>query len=84
MAKKEKKERVRYYDDGRTLADMSQVQKGLFEGKKRDPLKPRSTAKDKWNTYWAAVRLTFPTMVTFLIVICVLYDILYLLLQLFY
>ena len=84
MAKKEKKERVRYYDDGRTLADMSQVQKGLFEGKKRDPLKPRSTAKDKWNTYWAAVRLTVPTMVTFLIVICVLYAILYLLLQLFY
>ena len=84
MAKKEKKEKVRYYDDGRTLADMSQVQKGLFEGQKRDPLKPRSTAKDKWNTYWAAVRLTFPTMVTFLVVICVLYAILYLLLQLFY
>ena len=84
MAKKEKKEKVRYYDDGRTLADMSNIQRGLFEGKKRNPLKPRSTAKERWKTYWTAVRLTFPTMVTFIIVICVLYAIAYLLLQLFY
>ena len=40
MAKKEKKEKVRYYDDGRTLADMSNIQRGLFEGKKRNPLLP--------------------------------------------
>ena len=83
MAKKEKKEKVRYYDDGRTIADMSGVQRGMFESKKRNPYQPRSTFKEKWNTYWSAVRMVFPTMVTFLIVICTLYIIMYLLLQLF-
>ena len=84
MAKKEKKEKVRYYDDGRTIADMSNIQRGMFEGKKRNPLQPRSTAKEKWKTYCTAVRMTFPTMITFLTVICVLYIIAYLWLQLFY
>ena len=84
MAKREKKEKVRYYDDGRTIADMSNIQRGMFESKKRNPYTPRSSFKDRWNTYWSAVRMVFPTMITFLTIICVLYLVGYLLLFLFF
>ena len=80
MAKKEKKEKVRYYDDGRTLADMSHVRRN-FEAKKNPQY--RSSFKEKWNTYWTAVRLVFPTMVTFLVVIAFLYLLAYLFLIVF-
>ena len=70
MAKKEKKEKVRYYDDGRTLADMSNVRRN-FEVNKAPQY--RSTFKERWKTYWSAVRLVFPTMVTFIVILCILY-----------
>ena len=62
--KKKKKEKVKYIDDGRTIADMSM----LRGGNKTDDkgyVRPPSTAKDKWNTYWAAVRsMLIPMFIT--------------------
>lgn len=61
MAKK-KKEKVVYVDDGRTIADMSGVDAPRLS---RSKYAPGSTAKDKWNTYWNAVKMMFgPMMVT--------------------
>lgn len=62
--KKKKKEKVKYVDDGRSLADMS----AFRNGQKTDDkgfVRPPSTAKDKWNTYWAAVRsMLVPMFIT--------------------
>lgn len=80
MAKKEKKEKVRYYDDGRTIADMSNVRRN-FEVSKSPQY--RSSFKERWKTYWAAVRLVFPTMITFIVILCILYLVAYLFLMVF-
>ena len=62
--KKKKKEKVKYIDDGRSLADMS----AFRGGQKTDDkglVRPPSTAKDKWNTYWSAVRsMLIPMFIT--------------------
>ena len=61
MAKK--KEKITYIDDGRTLADMSNVPGGRLG--RRNPNAPRSGAKEVWSTYWNAVKMMFgPMMVT--------------------
>ena len=58
--KKEKKEKVIYIDDGRTIADMSDVTGGRA-WKKRGTV---SSVKDIWRTYWSAVRMMVkPTLV---------------------
>lgn len=80
MAKKEKKEKVRYYDDGRTIADMSNVRRN-FEVKQAPQY--RSSFKERWKTYWNAVRMVFPTMITFIVIICILYLVAYLFLMVF-
>lgn len=70
MGKKKKNtEKVIYYDDNSTIVDMSDVT-GL-KGKKR-PQSPypgrRSTFKEKWKTYWSAVRMMlFPTFIVLLV-----------------
>ena len=58
---KKKKEKVTYIDDGRSLADMSSLgPRRVSSGKDR----PRSTFKEKWQTYWMAVRMMIlPTLV---------------------
>lgn len=53
--KKNKKEKVIYYDDNSTIADMSEVT-GIGRKKPSQP-KSSSTFKEKWKTYWAAVRM---------------------------
>ena len=59
---KKKKEKIIYYDDGSTIADMSGV------GRNR---KPKETKKNqyietprqsKWQTYWSAVRMMIVPM----------------------
>ena len=75
---KEKKEKVRYYDDGRTIADMSGVKDRRLPG--GDPLRPRATAKQKWDTYWNAVKMMFGPMLVVLVGLCILFMIGYLLL----
>ena len=62
---KGKKEKVRYYDDGRTIADMSGVKDRRLPG--GDPLRPRATAKQKWDTYWNAVKMMFGPMLVVLV-----------------
>ena len=77
---KKKKEKVIYIDDGRTIADMSGVTGTRLH---RPPNAPRSSAKERWNTYWSAVRMVFPTMITFIVILCILYLVAYLFLQIF-
>ena len=75
MGEKKKKEKVIYVDDGRTLADMSGIPGSRLS---RNPSAPRSSFKDKWNTYWAAVRMMFLPMLATLGAIVVLYGLIYL------
>ena len=58
--KKQKKEKVRYIDDGRTIADMS-----ALNGVDKRYTGPKGTFKDQMRTYWNTVKLMFvPMMVT--------------------
>ena len=94
MAKKEKKkrERVTYIDDGRTIADMSNLpSRGL--GKSLSDAAPkrqmseterqfnrsRPVWKDHLATYFAAVRMMFLPMLAVIGIICLAFLILYLL-----
>lgn len=67
MGKKSKKEKIKYIDDGSSVADMS----GIHSGPRlnRNPYRSRPKAKDVWNTYWSAVKMMFVPM---LVVICAL------------
>lgn len=67
MAKKQKKEKVIYVDDGRTIADMSNVSSSGLH--KRVPGRPRASFKDQWSTYWGAVKMM---LVPMLVIVCAL------------
>ncbi len=55
-----KKEKVIYYDDGRTVADMSAFSKGKAPAIQESA---GSRLRDIWNTYWAATKMMFlPTL----------------------
>ena len=56
--KKQKKEKVIYIDDGRTIADMSGVSGTMDWAKKGTTSSP----KDIWATYWSAVKMMFKPM----------------------
>ena len=73
MAKK--KEKVQYIDDGRTLADMSNV--GGRRLTKRNPARPRPEAKEVWKTYWAAVKMMFGPMLVVIVGLIIVYMITY-------
>ena len=68
---KKKKERIIYYDDNSTIADMSNVTRS---GKKQPP-KPQKppVGESKWQTYWAAVRMMIIPMFVALGVITILF-----------
>lgn len=57
--KKPKKEKIKYIDDGRTIADMSGVSGGTPQWAKRGT---SSSFKDIRRTYWSAVRMMFKPM----------------------
>lgn len=78
MAKK-KKEKITYIDDGRTLADMSGVPGSRLN---KDAWKSNSTAKQKWETYWNAVKRMFLPMLATIGALVVIYFILYLIFSL--
>ncbi len=80
MAKKEKKEKVKYYDDGRSIADMSGVRGSRLTNSAR--YRSGSTAKEKWETYWSAVKMMIPPMLVVVVGLGVAYMILYLILLL--
>lgn len=73
--KKEKKEKVTYIDDGRTIVDMSGLGKGGY-GDSKGP-KPHSTAREKWQTYWAAVKMMFFPMLIVIGILIATYLIMY-------
>ena len=78
---KKKKEKVIWYDDNSTISDMSNV--GRNGRKPQTPSKqnssnlrtvrPVSTFKDKWNTYWQTVKLMILPMLVALVIIAILY-----------
>ncbi len=69
-----KKEKIKYIDDGRTLADMS----GLPAPRLSRGSGPSPRFKDVWHTYWSAVRMMFLPMLAVVGGLVVLYFILYL------
>ncbi len=78
MAKKQKKEKIHYIDDGRTVADMSALPGRRLGGGST------STAKEKWQTYWHAVKMMFTPMLIVLCAIAILYMLLWLIFFLMY
>ena len=74
MGNKKKKEKVIWIDDGRTIADMSNVSGPRLSKKFSGST---STAKEKWDTYWAAVKMMFVPMLTVIVALGVIYMILY-------
>lgn len=73
-----KKEKITYIDDGRTIADMSNVSGGFFH-KSRPEWHPRPSVKEVWNTYWAAVKLMVRPMLVAVGGLTVIFVILYIL-----
>lgn len=73
-----KKEKITYIDDGRTIADMSNVSGGWTKSN-RNPYAPRASFQEQWNTYWSAVKLMLRPMLVVVVGILVIYVILYIL-----
>ena len=71
LMSKKKKEKIIYYDDNSTIADMSSVTKN---GKK-EPQRPKvqSTFRDQWKTYWSAVKMMLLPMCIALSALAIIY-----------
>ncbi len=76
MGKKLKKEKITYIDDGRTIADMSNLPPRA-EWTKRGTT---SSFKEIWRTYWQATKMMLkPTLIAigFLVVIYLIVTIIF-------
>lgn len=71
-----KKEKITYIDDGRTIADMSNI--GGRRLSPKNPNRPRPEFKDVWKTYWAAVKMMFLPMLVVIGGLCITYIVAYL------
>lgn len=69
-----KKEKIKYIDDGRTIADMS----GLDYGRKFSSKGTTSAPKDIMKTYWMAVKMMFRPMLVVIGFLCVVFGLAYL------
>ena len=78
---KKKKEKVVYVDDGRTIADMSNVKSGASKYFRNDT-PSYSTGKEKWTTFFDAFRMMLLPTLVFGGALVVLYGIMYLLFKL--
>ena len=65
---KNKKEKITYVDDGRTIADMSGISGNRNNWTKRGTT---SSPKEIWNTYWGAVKMMFKPMLVTIGFLCV-------------
>lgn len=83
---KKKKEKIKYIDDGRTIADMSNVGRNshskFSQGKKKERYIPpnltgRGTLKDQWHTYVHAVKMMFLPMLVVIGIMTVAFLLLY-------
>ena len=79
MSKKDKKKKVTYIDDGRTIADMSGVGKKRQEKKLDNLDRPKSDFKSQLNTYWSTVKMMLLPMLVVIGIICVAFGLMYLL-----
>ena len=72
---KKKKEKVVYYDDNSTIADMSAVNKNGQKQpvQQQKTVRPRSAFKEKWQTYWTAVKMMLVPTGVVLVIILILY-----------
>ncbi len=70
-----KKEKIRYVDDGRTIADMSAVSGGRLPKRPRGI--PGSSWKEKWQTYIAAVKMLLLPMIVVITALGVVYMVLW-------
>ena len=77
--KKDKKPKIRYIDDGRTIADMS-----ALDGVDKRYTGPKGGFKAQLNTYWNAVKLMFVPMMVTIGIICLAFLIMWLMLTLGY
>jgi len=76
--KKKKKPKTIYYDDGRSLADMSSV-----TNRGREPAGvTRSGWRERWQTYFQSVKMMLLPMLVVLGLVAVAFGLLYLLLAL--
>ena len=73
MAKKEKKEKVIYYDDGSTISDMSPVMDSRRRLFKNDNTKPRATEKEKFKTFFQVFKMMLVPTGVVLLVLLILY-----------
>lgn len=82
--KKEKKEKIKYIDDGSSLSDMSGLTRdtgfGTFSGKKKSAKSPhvRSPFRSQWETYIQSVRMMFVPMLVVIGILCIAFLLLYL------
>ena len=76
---KKKKQKVKYIDDGRTIADMSGV-----SGVDNKYTGPKGTFKDQLRTYWNTVKLMFVPMMVTIGIIAAVFLIMWLFLTLSY
>lgn len=72
---KKKKKKTVYYDDGRTIADMSSITG-------RPSAAPRASFKEQAKTYFTTVKAMFLPMLAFMGVIAIAFGVLYLILEL--
>lgn len=72
---KKKKEKIRYYDDGSTVSDMS----ALSPKKKTPPHTGGNTAKDRATTFFGAMKMMLVPMITVICGLCIVYMLVYLL-----
>ena len=75
--KKQKKEKPVYIDDGRTIADMSGVDRGASKYFSDTP--SYSTGKEKWTTFFDAFRMMLLPTAVFGAGLLVLFGLMYLL-----
>ncbi len=76
MSNKQKKEKITYIDDGRTIADMSNLPPRAAWTRRGTT----SSFKDIWRTYWQATKMMLkPTIVAvgFLVVIYLIVTIIF-------
>ena len=77
MSQKQKKEKIKYYDDNSTIVDMS----GLSKGGKPQKAKQssfieggrKSTFREKWRTYWMSVKMMFVPMLIALLILTIMF-----------
>ena len=80
MSSNKKKKKTVYIDDGRTIADMSGLygRKASLSTEQPRIRGQRGTAKERWQTYVAAVKMMFLPMMATIGAICVVFLLLYL------